>query len=223
MVRVENVTRVYEDGEARVRALDGVSLEVGDGDCVAVTGPSGCGKSTLLNILGGLDRPDGGSVMVGGMALHKARDEELTRYRRFHVGIVFQFYNLLPSMTVMENVCLPLLLRGERQREATERAREGLELAGMGHRVGHFPHQLSGGEMQRVALARALAGRPRLILADEPTGNLDSANAERVMDVLLRIAGEQRATLIVVTHSNELAAAMPKAVALRDGRIESQR
>lgn len=223
MVRLKNVSRFYGGEAGRVKALDDICLEIVEGDCVAVTGPSGCGKSTLLNILGGLDRPDSGEVFVGNTALHSADDSTLTAYRRHHAGIVFQFFNLLPSMTVEENVGLPLLLRGETDARARQKVGEVLETVGLGRRASHFPHQLSGGEMQRAALARALAGSPRLILADEPTGNLDSANAERVTEALLSIASQRRATMVIVTHSAELAGVLPSAIALRDGKIESTR
>jgi lipoprotein-releasing system ATP-binding protein len=204
-----------------VRALDDVSLEIPRGACLALTGPSGCGKSTLLNILGGLDTPDSGEVWVGETPLHSADEETLTRYRRSQAGIVFQFFNLLPSMTVAENVELPLLLRGDSGKASRKRVQEMLEIVGLAGRAGHFPHQLSGGEMQRAALARALAGKPDILLADEPTGNLDSANAARVAETLLKIASHGEVTMLIVTHSSELAAQMPGQLAMRDGKILS--
>ena len=221
MVRLERVTRIYTKSAAPVRALDEVSLELADGDFVAVTGPSGCGKSTLLNLLGGLDRPDSGEIWIGRLPLHRARESQLTRYRRHDLGIVFQFFNLLPGMTLAENVELPLLLRGDSARKARPRVAAMLELVGLTHRRRHFPHQLSGGEMQRAAIARALAGTPKLLRADEPTGNLDSANAAGVTDTLLRVASEKMVTLVVVTHSEELAARAGRHVRMRDGRIVS--
>lgn len=216
MVRFKNVTRTYSRG---VRALDDVTLEIADGEFVAVTGPSGCGKSTLLNLLGGLDRPDSGEIHVGKIALHRARDAALTRYRRHHVGVVFQFFNLLPTMTVAENIELPLLLRGESTRKARPRVREMLDLMDIGARAAHFPHQLSGGEMQRTAIARALAGSPEVLLADEPTGNLDSGNAARVAESLLKIASQKIVTLVIVTHSDELASMAHRHIPMRDGKI----
>ncbi|MFZ4681857.1 MAG: ABC transporter ATP-binding protein, partial [Terrimicrobiaceae bacterium] len=200
MIRLHNVTRLYSRGETAIRALDGVSLEIPHGEFAAVTGPSGCGKSTLLNILGGLDQPDSGEIWIGDLPLHQARDAALTRYRRHDLGIVFQFFNLLPAMTVEENVELPLLLRGDPPKQTRPRVAETLELVGLTARRHHFPHQLSGGEMQRTAIARALAGRPKLLLADEPTGNLDSGNAARVIETLLKIASQKIATLVIVTH-----------------------
>lgn len=219
MIRLQDVTRIYSREGAAVKALDAVTLEVPTGEFASVTGPSGCGKSTLLNILGGLDKPDSGELWVGDLPLHTASDAQLTAYRRNDLGIVFQFFNLLPSMTVEENVELPLLLRGESAKKARPRAEEMLDLVGLTKRLGHFPHQLSGGEMQRVAIARALAGRPRLLLADEPTGNLDSENAARVTDTLLKIASQKIVTMIIVTHSSELAALAPLHIRMLDGKI----
>lgn len=219
MIRFKSVSRSYSNGTGEIRALDAIDLEIAAGACVAVTGPSGCGKSTLLNILGGLDRPDCGEVWVGDTALHSADDKTLTAYRRRRVGIVFQFFNLLPSMSVAENVELPLLLRGDRRTVASRRVDEMLQLVGLTARASHFPHQLSGGEMQRTALARALAGEPDILLADEPTGNLDTANAEMVTSALRKIASHGRVTMLIVTHSNALADQMPGRLAMLDGRI----
>lgn len=221
MVRLERVTRIYSKTESAVRALDEVSLELPAGEFAAVTGPSGCGKSTLLNLLGGLDRPDSGEIWVGKLPLHRAREGQLTHYRRHDLGIVFQFFNLLPGMTLAENVELPLLLRGDSARKSRPRVGAMLELVGLGHRRRHFPHQLSGGEMQRGAIARALAGTPKLLLADEPTGNLDSANAASVTDTLVRIAAEKVVTLVIVTHSEALASLAARHIRMRDGKIES--
>lgn len=218
MIRAKNVCRTY-DGAGGVPALRDVCLEVEEGTSLAITGPSGCGKSTLLNIFGGLDKPDSGEVWVGDLALHRADDRALTHYRRFGVGIIFQFFNLLPSMTLTENVEVPLLLRGEAAGTSRERALEMLGLVGLGGRADHFPHQVSGGEMQRTAIARALAGSPRLILADEPTGNLDTQNAEQVSETLTKISSLDGVTLIIVTHSEELASSLPVRIAMRDGQI----
>ena len=219
MIRLQKVTRLYSRGEAAIRALDEVSLEIPHGEFAAVTGPSGCGKSTLLNILGGLDRPDSGEIWIGDLPLHRARDAALTRYRRHDLGLIFQFFNLLPAMTVEENVELPLLLRGDPPKKTRPRVAETLELVGLTARRHHFPHQLSGGEMQRTAIARALAGRPKLLLADEPTGNLDSGNAARVIETLLKIASQKIATLVIVTHSEELARLAPRHIRMLDGKI----
>ena len=222
MVSLQNVTRIYSSGIGEVRALDGVSLDLESGAFATITGPSGCGKSTLLNLLGGLDHPTSGEIRVAGIPLHDAGEAELTRYRRNTLGIVFQFFNLLPAMTVRENVELPLLLRGESASLATTRVSEMLELVGLSHRAAHFPHQLSGGEMQRTATARALVGHPALLLADEPTGNLDSANAAMVCETFSKIASQKIATLIIVTHSDSVAALAPVRIQMLDGKILSK-
>jgi putative ABC transport system ATP-binding protein len=222
MVSLQNVTRIYSSGIGEVRALDGVSLDLDSGAFATITGPSGCGKSTLLNLLGGLDHPTSGEIRVAGIPLHNAGEAELTRYRRNTLGIVFQFFNLLPAMTVRENVELPLLLRGESASLATTRVSEKLELVGLSHRAAHFPHQLSGGEMQRTATARALVGHPALLLADEPTGNLDSANAAMVCETFSKIASQKIATLIIVTHSDSVAALAPVRIQMLDGKILSK-
>jgi putative ABC transport system ATP-binding protein len=220
MIRLNRVTRIYSKGEDGIRALDEVSLQISFGQFAAVTGPSGCGKSTLLNLLGGLDTPDSGEIWIGDLPLHKAGDAELTRYRRHDLGIVFQFFNLLPAMTVAENVELPLLLRGERK--TRPRVAEALDLVDLANRKNHYPHQLSGGEMQRAAIARAIAGQPKILLADEPTGNLDSGSAERVTQTLLKIASQEIATLVIVTHSEELARLAARHITMLDGKITTQ-
>jgi ABC-type lipoprotein export system ATPase subunit len=216
MIRLTQVTRSYPGG---VIALDAVSLEIAPHEFVAVTGPSGCGKSTLMHLIGGLDTPTSGEVHVNGLALHRATDAELTDYRRRSLGIVFQFFNLLPAMTVLENVSLPLLLAGRKLKAARETAGAWIERAGLTHRSSHFPHQLSGGEMQRTAIARALVHEPAVLLADEPTGNLDSANARQVMDTLQKIASQRICTMVIVTHSEEVARIPHRRIVMRDGAI----
>ncbi|CAN5176604.1 ABC transporter ATP-binding protein [soil metagenome] len=203
-----------------MHAVDGVSLEIARGESVAITGPSGCGKTTLLHLLAGLDTPTSGEIHVDGLALHSATDADLTEYRRRRLGLVFQFFNLLPTMSVLENVSFPLLLQGVGYAGSEARARELLELVGMAERSSHFVHQLSGGEQQRTAIARALVHRPSLLIADEPTGNLDSASAEKVIQVLQRVGAEELATLIIVTHSAEVAAIARRRVRMRDGRVQ---
>ena len=202
-----------------MHAVDGVSLEIARGEFVAVTGPSGCGKSTLMHLLAGLDTPTSGEIVVDGLALQTATDAQLTDYRRHRLGLVFQFFNLLPTMSVLENVSFPLLLQGVSHAEAEGRALELLVLVEMQERAGHFVHQLSGGEQQRTAIARALVHRPSLLIADEPTGNLDSKSADKVIRVLTRIGSERLATLIVVTHSEEVARTASRRIEMRDGRI----
>ncbi len=217
MIRLVKASRSY--GTPPVTALDSVSLEIGRGEFVAITGPSGSGKSTLLNLLGGLDHPTSGEVVVDGVHLERADDRDLTLYRRLKLGIVFQFFNLLPSMSVVENVELPLLLRGDDARESRAKALEMLDQVGMARRSSHFPHQLSGGEMQRAAIARGLVHGPSLLLADEPTGNLDSANASQVLEVIAKIASRRTATVIMVTHSDSVAALADRRIRMKDGRV----
>ena len=210
-------------GERSVHAVDGVSLEIARGEFVAVTGPSGCGKSTLMHLLAGLDTPTSGEIIVDDLALQTASDAELTEYRRRRLGLVFQFFNLLPTMNVLENVSFPLLLQGVPHAEAEARAQALLGLVEMQERAAHFVHQLSGGEQQRTAIARALVHRPSLLIADEPTGNLDSKSAEMVIRVLTRIGQEKMATLIVVTHSEEVAGTASRRIEMRDGRVVRER
>lgn len=216
MISLRHVTRHYAASGA---ALDDVSLEIPEFEFAAITGPSGCGKSTLMHLIGGLDTPTRGEVVVAGLALHSATEPELTHYRRFQVGIVFQFFNLLPTMTVRENVCLPLLLQGRPLSQVQAKADEMIELVGLADRASHQMHQLSGGQLQRTAIARALIHQPRLLLADEPTGNLDSANAEQVMGLLEKIASQRRTTLLLVTHSEEIARRTERRIHMRDGKI----
>jgi ABC-type lipoprotein export system ATPase subunit len=220
MIELKNVTRRYQQGENTVLALDDVSLRIEPEEFVAVTGESGSGKSTFLHLIGGLDRPDSGEVLVNGLALQIASDKELTRYRARDLGIVFQFFNLLPTLNVLENVSVPLEFQGVKFREASARAREMLRLVGMEKREHHFVHQLSGGEMQRTAIARALVHRPKVLLADEPTGNLDAANAEKVLEIFRHIVEERLTTLVVVTHSSEVAGRAERRIHLRNGKLE---
>jgi putative ABC transport system ATP-binding protein len=219
LISLRNVTRHYTTGERPVHALDGVSLEIARNEFIAVSGPSGCGKSTLIHLVAGLEYPTSGEIMVDGLALHCADDRALTEYRRRQVGLVFQFFNLLPTMNVLENVSLPLLLQGVSPPESEKRAADLIALVGLTDRSTHFVHQLSGGEQQRTAIARALVHRPVLLIADEPTGNLDSRSAATVMELLKKIASEQLTTLIVVTHSDEVARAASRRVEMRDGRV----
>lgn len=202
-----------------MHALDGVSLEIARNEFVAVSGPSGCGKSTLMHLLAGLEYPTTGEIFVDGLALHTADDVALTQYRRRQVGLVFQFFNLLPTMNVLENVSFPLLLQGISPPESEKKAAEVIELVGLSDRSTHFIHQLSGGEQQRTAIARALVPGPALLIADEPTGNLDSHSASTVMQLLGKIAAERLTTLIVVTHSDDVAQAASRRVEMRDGKV----
>jgi putative ABC transport system ATP-binding protein len=219
LISLRNVTREYKTGARAVHALDGVSLEIARNEFVAVSGPSGCGKSTLIHLLAGLERPSAGEILADGLALHSADDNVLTQYRRRQIGLVFQFFNLLPTMNVLENVSFPLLLQGAPLQESEERARELIDLVGLRDRADHFIHQLSGGEQQRTAIARALVHRPSLLIADEPTGNLDSHSAAAVMQLMEKIGADGSTTLIVVTHSDEVARAASRRVEMRDGKI----
>jgi ABC-type lipoprotein export system ATPase subunit len=219
MIELKNVTRRYQQGENAVLALDDVSLRIEPEEFVAVTGESGSGKSTFLHLIGGLDKPDEGEVVVNGLALQTATDKELTKYRANDLGIVFQFFNLLPTLNVLENVSVPLEFQGVKIREASARAREMLRLVGMEKREHHFVHQLSGGEIQRTAIARALVHGPKVLLADEPTGNLDAVNADKVLEIFRRIVDERLTTLVVVTHSTEVAETAERRIHLRNGKI----
>jgi ABC-type lipoprotein export system ATPase subunit len=219
MISAVDISRHYKSGERDVHALDAVSLEIARNEFVAIAGPSGCGKSTFMHLLAGLDTPTRGELYVDGLALHNAADAALTEYRRSRVGIVFQFFNLLPTMNALENVAFPLLLQGAPWSDARERARELLDKVGLAERAKHFVHQLSGGEQQRTAIARALIQRPTLVLADEPTGNLDSHAAGAILELLQQIAAEELTTLVVVTHSADVARAASRQVEMRDGRI----
>jgi putative ABC transport system ATP-binding protein len=219
LISLKNLSREYKSGARTVHALDDVSAEIARNEFVAVCGPSGCGKSTLIHLLAGLDHPTSGEIFVDDLALHSANDAALTQYRRRQVGLVFQFFNLLPTMSVLENVSLPLLLQGVSPTEAGQRAEELTELVGLRERAGHFIHQLSGGEQQRTAIARALVHRPALVIADEPTGNLDSHSAASVMELLEKIGRDALTTLIVVSHSEEVARAASRRLEMRDGKI----
>ncbi len=216
-VECRAVRKVYEGAEAVV-ALDGLDLAIAPGEFVAIEGPSGCGKSTLLHLLAGIDRPTSGDVRVGGRDIGRLPEAERTLYRRRDVGMVFQFFNLLPHLDLAENVELPGRLDG--RGDAPERARELLARVGLAHRARAHPYELSGGEMQRVAIARALATGARLLLADEPTGNLDSRNGERVLELLGAVRAERALTLLLATHSPAAARRAGRVVEMRDGRIQ---
>jgi putative ABC transport system ATP-binding protein len=209
------VTKVYRMGEHEVHALRGVDLDLLDGEQLAILGPSGSGKSTLLNVLGGLDAPTGGSLTYGEHQLVGADDRLLTRYRREHVGFVFQFYNLIPSLTARENVALVTEIAA-----SPMTAEEALALVGLGDRMDHFPAQMSGGEQQRVAIARAVAKRPRLLLCDEPTGALDATTGRVVLEVLDRVNRELRTTTAIITHNAAIGAMADRVVTIGDGRIQ---
>jgi len=218
VVHVRGVYRTFERDTAPVRALRGADLEVTAGEFVAVMGPSGCGKSTLLNVIAGLDRPDEGDVSVAGLDLTTMDENALAVMRRSHVGIVFQFFNLLESMTVLDNVVMPALIAGVKRKPAETRARDLLDLLGLGDKAKQAPATLSGGQRQRLAIARALANEPTLVLADEPTGALDSEGGNEVLELFRRLhAGGQ--TILLVTHDHAVADAAQRVVRMKDGRV----
>jgi len=216
----EGVQKVYRTGAGSVAALVDLDLRIRPGEFLAVMGPSGSGKTTLLNCLSGLDNLDGGRVIVEGLDIHGLSDAKRTRHRAERMGFIFQAFNLIPVFTAAENVELPLLLAGNSPSDARRRAEETLERVGLGHRKGHRPNELSGGEQQRVTIARALAGRPAIVWADEPTGNLDSETAESVIDLLKELNAEGL-TLVLVTHDPAIGASAEKLIRMRDGAIES--
>ena len=221
VVRAVGLARRFKMGNAFVDALRGVDLSIERGEFVALVGPSGSGKSTVLNLIGGLDRPTGGEVWIDGVELGATDERTLTRHRREHVGFVFQTFNLLPRLTAKENVALPLMFSGVPRRERLDRARTLLENVGLGQRLTHRPGQLSGGEQQRVAIARALVGHPALLLADEPTGNLDTTTGAEIMALLKDLNQERQLTVLVVTHDPEVASFADRIVTLRDGRVQT--
>lgn len=220
MLTAEALTKTFLGGESPVSALRGVSFTVSAGECVALMGPSGCGKSTLLHLCGAMDRPTGGRLLFDGRDLGSLDDEALTLVRRDRVGFVFQFFNLLPTLTLGDNIMLPALLSGSSERDALARARALAGRVGILNRLGHYPQQVSGGEMQRAAIARALAHQPALLIADEPTGNLDSANGAAVLSLLLELNREMGVTMLLATHAADVAAAAHRTMRMRDGLLE---
>jgi putative ABC transport system ATP-binding protein len=217
---VRGIRKTFEADLAPVRALRGVDLDIAAGEFVAIMGPSGCGKSTLLNLIAGLDTADEGDITIAGEAVTGRTDDELARMRRRHIGIVFQFFNLLEGMTVLENVVLPAVIAGTKRRAAETRARDMLDLLGLGDMARDLPGVLSGGQRQRLAIARALANQPTLLLADEPTGALDTAGGHEVLELFKRLHADGQ-TILMVTHNDEVAAAGDRIVRMRDGRVES--
>jgi len=222
VLETRGLRKDYGADEVCVHALRGVDLQVRKGELLAIMGPSGSGKSTLLHILGGVETPTTGQVLLEGVDLATLNDDQRTIIRRERMGFIFQSFNLLPAFTAEENVALPLELGGTSSAEARRRAADTLRLVGMSHRGNHVPSTMSGGEQQRVAIARALVMRPALLLADEPTGNLDSATGARIIDLLFELNREQGATLVLVTHDAELAARCGRRLRLADGRLEAE-
>src|SRR5262245_53554272 len=220
MIELSHVTKRFA-GKRDVVALDAVSLAIPRGEMVSIIGPSGSGKSTLLNLVGGLDRPTSGDVRIDGEALSGLTDDALTRVRRDKIGFIFQFFNLLPTLSCLENVGLPLHLRGWPRRKVDERARELLTLVQLGHRETHLPDELSGGERQRVAIARALSVYPPILLADEPTGNLDTRTGDEILALIRDLHSRLHSTVVIVTHDMKVAESCERTIALRDGRLVS--
>ena len=218
LIRLENVSRVYRMGVRTLTALRDVNLTIAQGEFTAVVGPSGSGKSTLLNLIGGIDRPTTGRVIVGGVEISALDENALARWRGDNVGIVFQFFQLLPTLTALENVMLPMELRGTFRGQRRERALQVLEIVGLADRADQLPSELSGGEQQRVAIARALANDPPILLADEPTGNLDSATGQRIIELFCDLH-RQGKTIVLVTHQETLAAYAGRIIHVQDGRV----
>ena len=217
ILRVENLTKVYGKGENEVRALDGVSFSVEKGEFVAIIGPSGSGKSTLLHILGAVDEPSSGKVFMDGKDVFKQNEEQLAIFRRRQVGLVYQFYNLIPVLDVVENITLPVQLDGRKVNR--ERLRDMVALLGLHGREKHLPNQLSGGQQQRVSIGRALMNSSSVVLADEPTGNLDSKNSQEIMELLKKSNRKYNQTLIMITHDENIALQADRIIAIEDGRI----
>jgi putative ABC transport system ATP-binding protein len=220
MMELQEATKVYEQGRRKVHALRGVSLRIDAGEFVSIMGPSGSGKSTLLHLLGALDTPTTGRALFDGKDLQSMSDRERSLLRRSRIGFVFQFFNLLPTLTAVENVALPLLLAGESRTKARKQALAGIDGVGLGDRADHFPEELSGGEMQRIAIARALVGQPDAVLCDEPTGNLDSATSKEILTLLRGLPESGRCAVVIVTHDPAAAAYGDRIVHIRDGLME---
>jgi putative ABC transport system ATP-binding protein len=218
MIDLHDVSKVF-DGKRKATGLENVELHIPQSEVVSIVGPSGSGKSTLLNLIGGLDRPTTGEIRVGGQSLNQLPDDELTRIRRDQIGFIFQFFNLLPTLNCMENVALPLHLRNWPRKKIEERARELLELVQLGHRIEHLPEELSGGERQRVAIARALSVYPPILLADEPTGNLDTRTGQEILALIQDLHSRLSSTILIVTHDMGVAERCARTIKLRDGRI----
>ena len=219
IVRLENVWKVYEEGKVKTLALQGVSLKIKEKESVAIMGPSGSGKSTLLHLIGCLDKPTKGKIWIEGKEVSKLNENELAEIRRNKIGFVFQFFYLIPTLTALENVVLPMVFKGVKKEKREKRAKELLKLVGLEKRMHHKPSELSGGERQRVAIARALANEPKILLADEPTGNLDSKSGALVMKILKKLNKEKGVTLVIVTHDKKIASYADRIIYLKDGKI----
>ncbi|MFV0495831.1 ABC transporter ATP-binding protein [Mycobacterium sp.] len=223
LIEISAVSRTYRRGQELVKAVDDVNLSLGEDNLIAITGASGSGKSTLLHLIGGIDRADEGSITVDGEELSQMSDDEQSRYRRRKVGFIFQFFNLLPTLTAWENVAMPRVLDGSPIKTARSDACDLLELVGLGNRIDHKPSELSGGQMQRVAIARSLIMKPGVVLADEPTGNLDSESGASILALLRQIADTEDCSVIMVTHDRTIAAAADREIIMRDGKVVESR
>lgn len=221
IVRVENLSKIYGKGNTRVVALDNVSFSVEQGEFVAIVGASGSGKSTLLHLIGGVDRPTSGKVFVGGKNIYELDDDKLAIFRRREVGLIYQFYNLIPILNVEENITLPMDL--DNRKPDSERLNNLIKLLGLQNRKDHLPNELSGGQQQRVSIGRALITHPSVVLADEPTGNLDSKSSDEIMDLLKRSNVEYKQTIIMITHNMELAKIADRVIVLEDGHIKGEK
>ncbi len=222
LIQTENLTKIYGKGDTAVVALDHVSISVNPGEFVAVMGPSGCGKSTLLHLMGGLDRPTEGNVMIDGKALESLSDDALTRIRRRQIGFVFQFFNLIPILSSVDNAALPLVLDGKNSAASKQQATAWLQKVGLGARLNNSPDQLSAGQQQRVAIARALITEPMIVLADEPTGNLDSHASDEIAGLLHQVAKDWGRSVFMVTHDPRIAAYADRIIFLKDGKVVSE-
>jgi ABC-type lipoprotein export system ATPase subunit len=220
MISIHQLNKTYHRGTETVEAVSGIDLEIQKGEFVVILGPSGGGKSTLLNLIGGIDHPTSGTVTINGFALEKASEESLTRFRRDHIGFIFQFYNLLSALNAVENVCLPLMAKGVPFKQANSKAVQILTRVGLQNRLKHLPSELSGGEQQRVAIARSIIAEPELILADEPTGDLDSTTAQEITTLMHELNQQMGLTFVVATHNLRLAENADRVFELRDGKIK---
>lgn len=218
IIDAQNIVKIYQNGAEELKVLDDITIKVLEGDYTAILGPSGSGKSTLMNILGCLDLPTSGQYHLDGLDVLKASDNQLSEIRNKKIGFVFQKFNLLPRLTALQNVMLPLLYRGINEEEAMEQAKQKLNLLGLGERLTHRPNELSGGQQQRVAIARAIVGNPNLVLADEPTGNLDSKSSQDAIEIFKKL-NEQGNTIVIITHDVEVAEQVNKVFYIRDGKI----
>lgn len=219
LIELQNVSKIYKLGETEIYALKNIYLKVERGEAVAIIGPSGCGKSTLLHLIGCLDKPSSGKIFIEGKDVSKLSDDELAKIRREKIGFVFQFFHLIPTLNSLENVALPMTFTRINEKEKIKRAKELLKLVGLEKRIYHKRSELSGGEIQRVAIARALANNPEIILADEPTGNLDSKSGREIIEYLLKLNKERNVTLIVVTHNLAMVKIFGRKIYLKDGKI----